>query len=655
MKKLLFIIVIFTSIISFSKAEDSRWIKKGAFWELPDSISNIQFTPEGDYFFVLDKVNLRFNKYTSKTGEILSTYDIFVPDSIGKLPSDKILIQLSPDTKTYTVSSLYFPIIYFIELNTNKILFSRRIQLPEIKNPQIFPFLSIIFKNLIIYQQPYSGYWSGEHENSWTGSHTIIINTHNNDSTFLYYYGVSKLLTTKEQDRTIFLTEDGRCNYYDQHKEYKSTNVNSFNFDSMSSKMLIQRETININQTEDISLSKQGDEVSYIWVPSNLMTILKIDTDKVDTLESDDKIYNFSFINDYYCAILTKNENRILRIYNREILVQVDSISIDNYTLKSSLIQNPNYSEVSFITNENKLIKLDFTRFDSLFAAFKTEYKTASTVVPVHFDNLTTGGATSYLWEFGDGETSTEENPSHLYANVGVYSVKLTAFNATDTSTYSIKDYIKILPYIKANFEIEKLTDIDSLVVITKNFSEGNIVDYKWIVGDSIYTDKEPIFTIYKPGLYDVTLIVSNGDFLDTLTKVDYLNIIQSPIPHEYFQKHTLFLSETSNYNPDILFKNKNNYFILGNKNQPSNIKIKQYSMMNIDTNLNFNYITNEFTLSDYFQGIYSIDDTTFYFTGSGVKCLNSENQLYLSYLKGDLNDPYSSFYFDTIFARQYG
>nr|NQU93168.1 DUF2271 domain-containing protein [Bacteroidota bacterium] len=44
----------------------------------------------------------------------------------------------------------------------------------------------------------------------------------------------------------------------------------------------------------------------------------------------------------------------------------------------------------------------------------------------VDFTNISTG-ASSYLWDFGDGETSTEENPTHVYGADGTYEVTLTA------------------------------------------------------------------------------------------------------------------------------------------------------------------------------------------------------------------------------------
>ena len=60
----------------------------------------------------------------------------------------------------------------------------------------------------------------------------------------------------------------------------------------------------------------------------------------------------------------------------------------------------------------------------------------------VTFENLSKD-ATSYNWEFGDGSTSTEENPTHTYDEVGTYEVVLTGTNAngdtkTDTSSVSI-------------------------------------------------------------------------------------------------------------------------------------------------------------------------------------------------------------------------
>jgi PKD repeat protein len=58
--------------------------------------------------------------------------------------------------------------------------------------------------------------------------------------------------------------------------------------------------------------------------------------------------------------------------------------------------------------------------------------------------------STSYIWDFGDGETSAEENPVHTYAAAGNYKVKLTAIDGTDENTVEIDLYVsgKVIPTI---------------------------------------------------------------------------------------------------------------------------------------------------------------------------------------------------------------
>ncbi|MCK6695557.1 MAG: PKD domain-containing protein, partial [Thermoanaerobaculia bacterium] len=51
----------------------------------------------------------------------------------------------------------------------------------------------------------------------------------------------------------------------------------------------------------------------------------------------------------------------------------------------------------------------------------------------IDFTN-TSKNADSYSWDFGDGATSTETNPSHTYAAAGIYKVKLTATNAAGST-----------------------------------------------------------------------------------------------------------------------------------------------------------------------------------------------------------------------------
>ncbi len=69
-------------------------------------------------------------------------------------------------------------------------------------------------------------------------------------------------------------------------------------------------------------------------------------------------------------------------------------------------------------------------------ASFQFEVS-ATNFLEVTFTNFSKN-ATSYSWDFGDGESSTEKNPVHTYAEVGNYTVKLTAKNdAGESADYS--------------------------------------------------------------------------------------------------------------------------------------------------------------------------------------------------------------------------
>ena len=55
------------------------------------------------------------------------------------------------------------------------------------------------------------------------------------------------------------------------------------------------------------------------------------------------------------------------------------------------------------------------------------------------------GGPTDRFWDFGDGATSTEQNPAHTYIAPGTYTVNLTATNADGSSTATKSDYIRVV------------------------------------------------------------------------------------------------------------------------------------------------------------------------------------------------------------------
>ena len=67
---------------------------------------------------------------------------------------------------------------------------------------------------------------------------------------------------------------------------------------------------------------------------------------------------------------------------------------------------------------------------------------------PVHFNNISnpSGHITEYWWDFGDGNQSTEENPTHVYQTTGIFNLKLAVSDGTKSDTLVRENFIQIIP-----------------------------------------------------------------------------------------------------------------------------------------------------------------------------------------------------------------
>lgn len=88
-----------------------------------------------------------------------------------------------------------------------------------------------------------------------------------------------------------------------------------------------------------------------------------------------------------------------------------------------------------------------FSHVDSLdppLADFHADSTRGPAPYTVHFTNETAGKADEWLWDFGDGTTSTEKTPSHAYRIPGVHTVSLKAMNGSRTHTKTRYSYVDI-------------------------------------------------------------------------------------------------------------------------------------------------------------------------------------------------------------------
>jgi PKD repeat protein len=79
----------------------------------------------------------------------------------------------------------------------------------------------------------------------------------------------------------------------------------------------------------------------------------------------------------------------------------------------------------------------DCASFVALDADFSADATTVCQGFAVNFTDVSTGsaGITSWSWDFGDGTTSTLQNPTHTYTAAGTYDVSLTVNGSADTET----------------------------------------------------------------------------------------------------------------------------------------------------------------------------------------------------------------------------
>ena len=149
----------------------------------------------------------------------------------------------------------------------------------------------------------------------------------------------------------------------------------------------------------------------------------------------------------------------------------------------------------------------------------------------VSFSNLSTD-ASSYSWDFGDGNTSTASNPANTYSNAGNYAVSLTATGAGGTNSLVRTNYIVVTnppPSVIVDFTANSTSGVAPLSVSFTNLSSG-ATDYSWNFGDgNTGTAANPINTYTNPGSYTVSLTAIGGGITNILTRTNYVIVSNQP------------------------------------------------------------------------------------------------------------------------------
>jgi gliding motility-associated-like protein len=134
----------------------------------------------------------------------------------------------------------------------------------------------------------------------------------------------------------------------------------------------------------------------------------------------------------------------------------------------------------------------------------------------VDFSNFTTG-AVSYHWDFGDGTTSTAENPSHLYTSYGTYNVVLTATGPNGcTASQTIPVVFERFVSASLTLDITEYSGCLPHPLTTLQNLSVNATQFVWNFGDGtppiVTNSAVPPSHIYNtPGNYTISLSASNS------------------------------------------------------------------------------------------------------------------------------------------------
>ncbi|TNE66040.1 MAG: PKD domain-containing protein [Bacteroidetes bacterium] len=131
----------------------------------------------------------------------------------------------------------------------------------------------------------------------------------------------------------------------------------------------------------------------------------------------------------------------------------------------------------------------------------------------------------TYEWDFGDGATSTEQNPTHTYAEDGVYTVLLTVTSSDGCIVHACEvicthgGFIDTFYYdCQAMFAtgwggLDPAGGFDPLTLDFIDLSFGIVSEWSWDFGDgSTSSEQNPVHTYAEPGLYMVTLSIVTVD-----------------------------------------------------------------------------------------------------------------------------------------------
>jgi PKD repeat protein len=171
-------------------------------------------------------------------------------------------------------------------------------------------------------------------------------------------------------------------------------------------------------------------------------------------------------------------------------------------------------------------------------AAFTAVPATGTAPLTVQFTDTSSPGSaaiTSWAWSFGDGQTSTARNPSHVYTTAGSFSVTLSVASSDGQNTVTVNNRVTVTAPVPptANFTATPTSGSAPLAVQFADTSTAGsqpITAWAWTFGDGqTSTAQSPSHTYTTPGTYTVQLTATSAAGADVERKVNLITVTAPP------------------------------------------------------------------------------------------------------------------------------
>lgn len=170
---------------------------------------------------------------------------------------------------------------------------------------------------------------------------------------------------------------------------------------------------------------------------------------------------------------------------------------------------------------------------------FEADVLEGDAPLEVNFTDLSTHhaacGPNTIGWDFGDGETSTDENPTHVYEAPGTYTVKLVYQTDYGNFNKTKNGYITVECGVPdADFSADATEGDAPLTVQFTDLSVAavgcDITSWQWGFGDELENldtvdEQNPTYTFVDPGQYHVLLRVTNVAGTEVELREDYITV----------------------------------------------------------------------------------------------------------------------------------